>query len=158
MIVIGYPGIGKSTLAAKDHDYVDLESSCFMVAGKRHDDWYIPYCQTAEDISRQGRTVFVSSHAAVVDYLVSTHTPKSEFLVFIYPSVNLRDEWVDKLRVRFDESGLEKDMRAWMRAIKHYKEDVQVLSQAPVLSYKLPITNMNYDLKEEIEKIWKGEL
>lgn len=29
MIITGYPGIGKSTLANKRKDVIDLESSCF---------------------------------------------------------------------------------------------------------------------------------
>lgn len=38
MIVIGYQGIGKSTLANKDLRFIDLESGNFWVDGKRADD------------------------------------------------------------------------------------------------------------------------
>lgn len=158
MIIIGYPGIGKSTLAATDDRYIDLESNCFTVNCKKIDDWYVAYCQVAEHLSRQGYIVFVSSHAAVVDFLCRIHTSADEQVAIVYPSINLKDRWVEKLRRRFDESGLEKDCRAWVRAIGHYEEDVRALAAAPILSYKMPLTSIDYDLKDEIEKIMDGRL
>ena len=60
MIVIGYQGVGKSTLAGKDYRFIDLESGCFWVDGPngervRADDWYKAYCQVAVDLSDQGQ-------------------------------------------------------------------------------------------------------
>lgn len=156
MIIIGYPGIGKSTLAATDARYIDLESSCFTVDGKKLVDWHVAYCQVAEHLSRQGYIVFVSSHADVVGYF--SKKTSSEFIAIIYPSVNLRNPWVYKLQDRFEESGSEKDERAWMRSAWYFKDDVRALAAAPILSYKLPLTDMEYDLKDEIEKILDGRL
>ena len=51
MIVIGYQGIGKSSLAGRNNIFIDLESGNFWVDGKRADDWYKPYCQIAEHLS-----------------------------------------------------------------------------------------------------------
>ena len=64
MIISGYQGIGKSSLAGKNN-CIDLESGNFWVDGKRADDWYKPYCQIANHLSQQGYTVFVSSHEVV---------------------------------------------------------------------------------------------
>lgn len=75
MIVIGYPGIGKSTLAGKDNKYIDLES------------------------------------------------------------------------------GLNKDYLAWLRAEHHYYDDIKALMKVPFASCRIPLTSMDYDLKEEIENI-----
>ena len=58
MIVIGYQGIGKSTLAGRDHKFIDLESGNFWVDGKRADDWYKPYCQIAEHLSKKATGKF----------------------------------------------------------------------------------------------------
>ena len=52
MIIIGYQGIGKSTLAGKDNKFIDLESGNFWVNGERVENWYIPYCQIAEHLSK----------------------------------------------------------------------------------------------------------
>ena len=66
MIVIGYQGIGKSTLAARNLKYIDLESSNFWFDDPetkqrvRHSNWYEMYFNVAEDLSRQGYVVFVS--------------------------------------------------------------------------------------------------
>lgn len=116
------------------------------------------YCQVAEHLSRQGYVVFVSSHAAVVDFLCRIHTSADEPVAIVYPSVELRDQWVEKLRQRFDESGLNKDYFAWLRAAWHYEEDIQALSQAPIVTHKLALTDMDYNLKEEIENILDGVL
>lgn len=153
MIVIGYPGIGKSTLAGRDNKYIDLESGCFWVDGKRADDWYVAYCQVAEHLSRQGYIVFVSSHAAVVDFLCRIRTSVDEPVAVVYPSIVLRDQWVEKLRQRFDESGLNKDYLAWLRAEHHYYDDIEALMEVPFASHKILLTSMDYDLKEEIENI-----
>lgn len=59
MIIVGYQGIGKSSLAGRDKKFIDLESGNFWIDGKRADDWYKPYCKIAEHLSQQGYYVFV---------------------------------------------------------------------------------------------------
>ena len=105
MIVIGYQGIGKSTLANRKHDYIDLESGSFWHNGKRINDWYIYYCQIAEHLSRQGNVVFISSHEPVRKFLLSSN----ERAICIYPSLLLADEWKQKLYRRYAETDLTKD-------------------------------------------------
>ena len=68
MIVIGYIGIGKSTLAMNQTGYIDLDSSTFMFNNKRCDNWVTYYCQVAESLSKQGYVVFVSCHFDVIEY------------------------------------------------------------------------------------------
>lgn len=53
-IVVGYQGVGKSTLAYHNRSVIDLESSNFFVDGKRDEKWYIPYCNIARSLARQG--------------------------------------------------------------------------------------------------------
>ena len=40
MIIVGYQGIGKSSISNPDTRCIDLESGNFFVDGKRPDDWY----------------------------------------------------------------------------------------------------------------------
>lgn len=40
MIIIGYQGIGKSSVAKEDYKYIDLESSNFWVDGNRPNDYW----------------------------------------------------------------------------------------------------------------------
>ena len=70
MIIIGYQGIGKSSVSGADSGCIDLESSNFWNEGVRADDWYIYYCNIALDLSKQGFTVFTSSHKEVREYLL----------------------------------------------------------------------------------------
>lgn len=142
MIVIGYQGIGKSTLAGRERRYIDLESGNFWVDGKRDEDWYKPYCQIAEHLSQQGYTVFVSSHEVVRKQLEDTR----ETVVVVYPAINLRDYWVDKLHERYMDSGLEKDYKALKNAEERFDENIRDLEGSSFV-YKLVIEKPSYDLE-----------
>lgn len=102
MIVIGYQGIGKSTLSLCLNDigipFIDLESGCFWNDGVRADDWYKSYVNIALDLARQGYNVFVSSHKQVREELLKSF--RNDIYV-CYPSKNLKQEWIMKLRDRY---------------------------------------------------------
>ena len=93
MIIIGYQGIGKSTLAGPHLGYIDIESSNFKVDGMKIEGWQKIYCNIAKHLSRQGFKVFVSSHIEVRKELRDCN----EEVVIIYPNLELKDEWIDKL-------------------------------------------------------------
>lgn len=159
MIVIGYQGIGKSSLAGRNNRFIDLESGNFWVDGKRADDWYKPYCQIAEHLSQQGYIVFTSSHEVVRKRLENS----SEIIVVAHPSIELKDEWIDKLEDRYVRTGSEKDYKALMNAKDRYEENIKELSEYSNRHqiYRLTLTKMDYDLeaalihlKNEIEKFW----
>lgn len=145
MIIIGYQGIGKSTLASRDICYIDLESGNFWVDGKRAEDWYKPYCQIAEHLSQQGYAVFTSSHEVVRERLKNS----TETVVIVYPAVELKDEWIAKLEKRYQESGLEKDYKALMNAKDRYAENIQELENCGI-PYKIVLRSIDYDLDEVI--------
>ena len=144
MIVVGYQGVGKSTLAGRDNKFIDLESGNFWVDGKRAEDWYKPYCKIAEHLSQQGYIVFVSSHEVVRKQLEDT----KETIVVVYPSLKLKNEWLTKLEERYDRSGLEKDYKALMNAEYKYEENIKELSKSPF--NLLELDNMYYDLESEL--------
>lgn len=142
MIVIGYQGIGKSTLAGRNNRFIDLESSNFWVDGKRADDWYKPYCNIAEHLSQQGYVVFTSSHEVVRKQLENSH----ETVVVVYPSIELKNEWVAKLQDRYEWSGLEKDYKALMNAKDRYEDNIKELEDSNI-EYKMALKNIDYDLE-----------
>lgn len=145
MIIIGYQGIGKSSLAGRDKKYIDLESGNFWVDGKRAEDWYKPYCQIAEHLSQQGYIVFTSSHEVVRKQLEHSR----EVVVLVYPSLKLKGMWIDKLENRYRDTGLEKDYKALMNAKDRYEANIQELMNAP-FSYKIELSNTEYDLEASI--------
>lgn len=143
MIVIGYQGIGKSTLAGYEGRYIDLESGNFWVDGERADDWYKPYCQIAEHLSQQGYIVFTSSHEVVRKQLESSE----EYVLLVYPSVELKDQWIAKLERRYERTGLEKDYKALMNAKDRYEDNIRELDKCAILC-KCCITDMDYNLND----------
>jgi hypothetical protein len=127
MIIVGYPCIGKSTYA-NSHGYgvgysvIDLESSNFIKDGS----WIESYCNVAVDLSKHGYDVFVSSHDAVRKQLLKSGY---EFIFAIYPSLEIKDEWIERLHSRYLNTKLEKDYRAWQRAVSYYDEDVTAFKE-----------------------------
>ena len=145
MIIIGYPGIGKSTLAGKDHKYIDLESSNFRINGERSDNWYKPYCKVAEDLSKQGYIVFVSCHSVVREALRGS----GEDVAVAFPAGSLEKEWIAKLRDRYEETNSYKDRMAYERARDHFYEDIVDLCGCDI-PYKMWLNDMGYDLEAAI--------
>ena len=145
MIIIGYQGIGKSTLANTDNAYIDLESGNFWHKGKRCDNWYIYYGKIAEDLSRQNYNVFVSSHKEVRDYLKNSQ----EIVICVYPSILLAEKWKQKLKERYAKTQLTKDYKAWKNAEDRYLENIAELMMCGI-PY-IEINSLNYDLKNLIE-------
>ena len=144
MIISGYQGIGKSSLAGKNN-CIDLESGNFWVDGERADDWYKVYCQIANHLSQQGYVVFVSSHEVVRKEL-----EKSKEQVFvIFPAIDLKDAWIRKLEERYNKTKLDKDYRALMNAKDRYKENITELMRGNLKFYE--ITKMTYQLDSIID-------
>lgn len=153
MIIIGYPGIGKSTLASRKQGYIDLESSHFWIENEetgmreRSEGWAQIYTSIAADLSAQGNIVFVSSHQDVQNELAHS----KEKVVVICPSMELSEEWVVKLADRFKHTGLDKDFKAWIRAQECIEEDLEQLLQNNGFEiYK--IDDMRYNLVQIIEE------
>lgn len=145
MIVIGYQGIGKSSLAGRNNKFIDLESGCFWVDGKRADDWYKPYCQIAEHLSKQGYIVFTSSHEVVRNQLANSN----EIIIVVHPALKLKDEWIAKLRERYANSGLEKDFKALANAEGRYEDNINELIEYVKhnMKYRIGLDDMGYDLE-----------
>ncbi len=123
MIIVGYPCIGKTTYA-NSHGYnvIDLESSNFIKDGS----WVESYCNVAIDLSKLGYDVFVSSHDAVRKQLLKSGY---ELIFAIYPSLEIKGEWIERLYNRYLNTELEKDYRAWQRAASYYDEDVTAFKE-----------------------------
>lgn len=146
MIIIGYQGIGKSTLSNEDVNYIDLESGNFWIDGKRADDWYKPYCKIAEHLSCQGYRVFVSSHECVRNTLKDSN----EQVVCCVPAVNLKEQWIERLKKRYESDQSDKNYKAYMNAVDRYEDNIKEIefSGFPIVI----LTSMDYDLDAEIRR------
>ena len=146
MIIIGYQGIGKSTLAKDSRKYIDLESGNFWVNGERDEQWYKPYCNIANHLSAQGYTVFTSSHKEIREELKNSN----EIVKIVFPALELKTDWLIRLTNRYNESMLEKDYKALINASLYYEDNINDLMNEPF--DKIVINNIDYNLRELIEK------
>ena len=160
MIIVGYQGIGKSTLAGRRNGFIDLESSCFFFNKEgfliRDTDWFIPYCNIAIDLSKQGYDVFTSSHKEVRDYLMNrknNHIINNQTVIAVVPSVTLKDLWIEKLERRYNQSKLTKDYKALQNAKDRYEDNIMEI--ASDITNTCFINDIDYDLKDIITKFCK---
>lgn len=145
LIIIGYPGIGKTTAAIELSNCVDLESSYF--------DNKLRYCELAMDIAYQGNIVFVSSHKRVCEYFNSV--PFRENVakaIIICPRTTMKDEWIKKLEERYENSGLEKDWRALEFVRYNYTKSIVDLCSRYENLPVYQIEAMDYQLCDYIQK------
>ena len=147
MIVIGYQGIGKSTMSKKFLECIDLESSNFRIDGVRADDWYKAYGNIALSLSNQGYIVFTSSHMVVIDW-IGERNKTNEKVVICYPAFQLKDQWIKRLEERYSITNLQKDYIAWKNAEDRYSDNIQELIDASKRHDfgRCCLISMDYDL------------
>lgn len=148
MIIVVYQGIDKSTLIGPESNCIDLESSNFFVDGKRDENWYKIYVSIAVDLSKQGFTVFTSSHKVVRDELLKY----DEKIYIITPSLALEEEWVNKLECIYNVTKSDKDYKAYINAKLFYKENVCELIRCDSFDTTI-IPCMTYSLKDIINEL-----
>lgn len=157
MIIIGFPGIGKSSVTrAYDGDtnttgYIDLESSNFV----KDDNWVKEYCNLAIDLDLQGYNVFVSSHKDVREYLMDRQDIFPDIME-IFPLKELRTEWLNRLESRYMKCKTAKNERALNYMRNNFDTAVDEMERDAII-HKVRITkeNMN-DLKKAMSDYWDG--
>lgn len=155
MIIIGFPGIGKSSVTrAYEGDtnttgYIDLESSNFV----KDDNWVKEYCDLAIDLELQGYNVFVSSHKDVREYLVDKQDIFPDIME-IFPSKEIRTEWLNRLESRYMKCKTDKNERALSYMRNNFDDAVDEMEHDAIV-HKVLITkeNMN-DLKKAMADYW----
>lgn len=144
LVIVGYQGIGKSTLSDNYPFVVDLESSNFFVDGKRSNDWYIPYCNIARDLCRQGFYVCVSSHKDVREEL---QRKPARNQVIVCPAPHLKEKWINCLRYRYEGCNSDKNYKAYISAKANYDDNINDLMTQDGFVH-LVINDMSYNLAE----------
>lgn len=141
-IIVGYQGIGKSTLAFHNNRVIDLESSNFFVDGERPANWYIIYCKIARALCKQGYIVCVSSHKEVREELAKKPAVNQ---VVVFPALQLKDNWIKKLRNRYEQCDSSKNFKALRNAEQNYDQNIMDLMKQDGFEH-IAIQDMNYDL------------
>ena len=156
MVVVGYPGVGKSTLVQHRANCIDLESSCF---DKSNTNWYKDYCNVAVDLHKQGNIVLVSNHELVYKELGSKEELEQSDLVFIFPCLQLGNDWIMKLRERYEKYSTRKNELAYFRARNNYLQDINSLIHfIKENNYRYCcIDSMHYQLDYIVRRLEEGK-
>ena len=145
-VIVGFPAIGKSTLSFNYPYVIDLESNNFFASGKRCDNWYKVYCNIARDLCRQGFYVMVSSHKDVRDELAKQPALRQ---CIVYPSLDLEEKWINRLKWRYQSSLAEKDYKAFDYVSKHYTDSIRDMMSQQGFEHVV-IDDIGYELAEII--------
>lgn len=153
MIIFGYPGVGKSTIAKDDYRFIDLDSSDALIRWRwRRRNWEMDYCNMALLLSKQGYYVMVSTHPEVIKRLMS----KEKNYCLCYPDIALREQWVRRLESRYRECPNRSTHNAWLRAKDHLEDDFYQMEQ--LCGRRIVIHSMDYNLKKGILNAFEGGL
>ena len=127
MIISAYQTVGKSTLVRSEKGsglrVIDFESSCF---DKSNPNWYIDYCKAAENLSKQGFIVFISSHQVVRHYLMENSTEKYVMIMY-HPA--LKSDCLQKCRERYELDPSSKNERAMKNAELKFDDNVKEIEE-----------------------------
>lgn len=149
MIIFGYQGIGKSSLANSPAGalYIDLESSMFRTPmhPERSEDWFQAYGNIVCDLDKQGKFVFSACHQQIRDYIASEKDLNGVIAAICYPSLELREEWLYRLRQRWMDTQLPKDKAALDFAEASYSSSIKTLDKDTDYDHII-LNNMNYNL------------
>lgn len=162
MIVMGYPGIGKSTLAEKSLEYIDLETSNWwnIISTKekgtmrvRPQGWEKIYCKVALDLSRQGYIVFTSPNKDIRNCFIKMRENNfityKDIICVCFPSLKMQDEWTKRVKKRYEQDSSDKNKRALDHVLECYIDDVTEMAHSPFIHIKL--FNKDYDLESVIQ-------
>lgn len=160
LIICGYPGIGKSSIAGWNN-CIDLESSLFShyenSCRKSDDIWVREYCNLAYYLALQGYTVMTSTHAAVIDCFdhLKVAYYKDVPIVIFCPRADMKEAWGIRLMKRYNETNLDKDFRALEGAIRYWNSNMEYMTKQNFPIY-CPMS-IDYDLRDYILQIRKRE-
>lgn len=147
MIVIGYPGVGKTTVSKLSEKFIDYDSSMFP----KDEGWEESYVKNVKALSDQGYIVFIGSHKKVQDLLIDY---KDEVII-VYPAIGMRHSWIRKLSERYDKTHFESDKRALERCVECFSFDIARMSTLPFKKIELRQSegyNLYELLKDYIEE------
>ena len=156
LIIIGYPGIGKSSLGTMDstnQNIIDFESSLFKIDGDRANNWHVIYCRQAVSLAKAGFIVLVSSHKCVREELAK-YDQDDFVIVTITPSPKLKKEWIARLKDRYSQNPSAKNLAALNNAEDSYDEDIKDIASDPNFSH-IYLESTNYHLRSIINKLYK---
>lgn len=160
LIICGYPGIGKSSIAGWNN-CIDLESSLFShyedSCRKSDDIWVREYCNLAYYLALQGYTVMTSTHRTVIDYFDRSKVTryKDVPIVIFCPRYDMKEAWAIRLVNRYLNSENEKDLRAFQGAIEYWDKKLDHCFRTG-LHVHCP-ERIDYDLRDYIMQIRKKE-
>lgn len=145
IIIAGYQGIGKTSIASKQNGIIDLDSSVFKIDGNRTDDWYIIYCRIAVSLAEQGYTVLTSSHSCVIEEFDHYNTNGNYSITIVCPYYHLKDFWIERLKKRYDKDPSVKNYISWKDTKAHFTDEITQLASCSTVSH-IFIDSMDYDL------------
>lgn len=153
MIIFGYQGIGKSTLCKTGYAcIIDLESYMFRTPmhPERSEDWFQAYGNIAYHLSHEyGKIVLCACHDKIRDYIYEEKDTKNEHIAICYPSLDLKDAWLEKLTKRYELTHELKDKAALDFAVASYTSSIKALEKDTRFDH-IVLTDISYSMLSSV--------
>ena len=151
-IYIGYPCVGKTTASKELIGIIDIDSSLFFIDGERVSNWHKLAVKMALRYLKSGFDIMLTSHKDVCDelaLLVKEGVLTTDDVYIIFPSPNLKTEWIEKIKQRYEDTKLYIHKKAYDNCSVNFDEHISSMESYDCFTRKM-ITNMNYRLVEDI--------
>ena len=153
LIIIGYPGIGKTSVSSSLQGIIDLNSSIFTINNEHFDGWESIYCRSAIHLANQGYTVLVSSHYKVVQKLKEGRSKNNYYLAIVCPSIGIKKEWIDRLEHRYNSNKSKSNYDSLIWVKENYNNDIVNLTGW--IATTICIDRMDYNFSEIVTSLQK---
>lgn len=147
MIIVGYHLVGVEELAKKDSNYRVLDTSKFTGS-----DWVNDYVGTAGIFNDMGYDVILEPNKEVIQELVN----REYGAVMIFPSLELKDAWVQKAVDQFHETNSLSDAGLAKHIHDHFEDEVEWLRIAldhSQSSFGVMLDHLDYDLEKLLDSV-----
>ena len=157
---MGFPAVGKTTTtkrtASITNRFIDLNITKFIGSNYFANlanmgcyqnsscnlDWFA-YCNLAIDLA-ENHDVFISVTPEILDYMEIQDKIIRDSIIVIYPSLSLKDQWIKKMKDRYEKSNLLEDRRAYEYYIcDNYDETIKKINANESFS-KIQLNSMKY--------------
>lgn len=150
LIVIGYQGIGKTSISGVENGVIDLESSSFKHPdGTRVHNWFQQYCKIAVNLASQGFIVCTSSHKCVCDEFEKLIDEDKYDIIVVCPTIDMKEVWLARLAKRLGNDPTEKNWIAYKNAEQNYESSIKDLDR--IFFTNIYISNVDYNLKNILD-------
>ena len=143
IIICCYPGVVQDDLCKRYKKFINFNS---FIDDDNKNSYVEQFCNDLIKLKEQGYIIFTTTDIRVRSCLENNNVQ----YYCIFPSINLKKEWFNKLKHIFFENTSMYNYKAVEQMIENFEDDIFSLNQE---TNKIELTSIDFDLIEIISNI-----